>query len=66
MAGIVAAANRGHMTLVPRARAKVERFFGAWEITEPGVVPVMAWRPEDGPPADPNAAYYWAGVARKP
>jgi hypothetical protein len=66
MAGVVAAANRGHMTLVPRARAKVERFFGDWEITEPGVVPVMAWRPEDGPPADPNAAYYWAGVARKP
>jgi hypothetical protein len=29
-------------------------------------VPVLAWHPDDGPPADPNAAYYWAGVARKP
>jgi hypothetical protein len=66
MAGVVAAANRGHMTLVPRTRARVERFFRGWEIIEPGVVPVMAWRPEEAPPADPNAAYYWAGVARKP
>jgi hypothetical protein len=29
-----------------------------------GVVPVMAWHPEDGSPADPNA--YRAGVAPKP
>jgi hypothetical protein len=66
MAGVVAAANRGQLTLVPRSRAKVERFFGDWEVVEPGVVPVLAWRPEHGAPADPNAAYYWAGVARKP
>jgi hypothetical protein len=26
---------------------------------------MLAWRP-DQPPADPRAAYYWAGVARKP
>jgi hypothetical protein len=44
----------------------VERFFDGWELIEPGVAPVMAWRSDDGPPADPTAAYYWAGVARKP
>jgi hypothetical protein len=27
---------------------------------------VMAWQPDDGAPSDPHAAYYWAGVARKP
>ena len=31
----------------------------------PGVVPVLTWRP-DAPVVDPHAAYYWAGVARKP
>jgi hypothetical protein len=66
MAAAVAAANQGQMTLVPRTRADVERFFDGWELIEPGVAPVMAWRSDDGPPADPTAAYYWAGVARKP
>ncbi|HEX5598360.1 MAG TPA: SAM-dependent methyltransferase [Micromonosporaceae bacterium] len=63
---VAAAANQGGMTLVPRVREDVARFFGDWEMVEPGLVPVMAWRPDGEPPADPNAAYYWAGVARKP
>jgi len=29
------------------------------------MTPMLAWRPDE-PPADPRAAYYWAGVARKP
>ncbi|NJQ02682.1 SAM-dependent methyltransferase [Streptomyces zingiberis] len=64
MREVVEAAARGQMTLVPRTRAQVEEFFGGWELLEPGVVPVMAWRPEEEP-TDPRAAYYWAGVARK-
>ena len=47
------------------ALAAVEAFFGDWELVDPGVVPVLQWRPES-PAADPFAAYYWAGVARKP
>lgn len=66
MAAVVAAARQGHMTLVPRDRAQCERFFGGWELVEPGIVPVMSWRPEGELPPDPEAAYYWAGVARKP
>lgn len=66
MAKIVAAAEQGRMTVVPRVRADVQQFFGDWELIEPGLVPVMAWQPDGPPPADPNAAYYWAGVARKP
>jgi hypothetical protein len=61
---VVAATNAG-MTLVARDRAAVTRFFGDWEILDPGVVPVSSWRP-DQPVADPEAAYYWSGVARKP
>jgi hypothetical protein len=66
MATVVGAATQGGMILVPRTRDQVARFFEGWELIEPGVVPVMAWRPEGNPPEDPNAAYYWAGVARKP
>ena len=61
----VAAATGAGMTLVARSKDEVERFFGDWELLEPGLVPVSAWRP-DQPVADPEAAYYWSGVARKP
>lgn len=61
---IRATAQRGGVTVVPRVRAEVARFFGDWEIIEPGVVPVAHWRPAT--PGDPQAAYYWAGIARKP
>ncbi|MEV0899740.1 SAM-dependent methyltransferase [Actinoplanes sp. NPDC049802] len=61
----VAAATGAGMTLVARSREAVERFFGDWELLEPGIVPVSAWRP-DIEVEDPQAAYYWSGVARKP
>ncbi|WP_240742181.1 SAM-dependent methyltransferase [Micromonospora zingiberis] len=66
MQAAVAAATQGNMTLVPRTRAEVEEFFAGWELVEPGVVPVLAWRPDGAAPADPEAAYYWSGLARKP
>ncbi|MCW3816141.1 SAM-dependent methyltransferase [Micromonospora sp. DR5-3] len=66
MAAAVASASHGGMTLVPRSRDEVARFFDGWELVEPGIVPVLAWQPDDGAPSDPHAAYYWAGVARKP
>jgi hypothetical protein len=66
MAAAVGAASQGGMTLVPRTQADVIRFFGDWELVEPGVVPVKSWRPDGEPPADPTSAYYWAGLARKP
>jgi hypothetical protein len=66
LAAATAAATQGGMTLVPRTRTEVARFFADWELVEPGLVPVMAWRPDEEPPIDPNAAYYWAGIARKP
>jgi hypothetical protein len=60
----VAAATGAGMTLVARTRDAVQRFFGDWEMLDPGLVPVSAWRP-DAPVGNPEAAYYWAGVARK-
>lgn len=66
VASAVAAARRGRMTVVPRPRAQVVRFLADWEPLDPGVVPVMAWRPDGPPPRDPEAVYYYAGVARKP
>jgi S-adenosyl methyltransferase len=61
----VAAAEAAGITLVPRAQAEVGEFFTGLELVDPGVTPVLSWRP-DAPPADPRLAYYWAGIARKP
>ncbi len=61
----VAAATGAGMTLVARPKDEVQRFFGDWEMLEPGLVPVSAWRPDE-PAENPEVAYYWAGVARKP
>jgi hypothetical protein len=65
MEAVTAAATQGGMTFAPRTRAKVEGFFGDWELVSPGLVPVLSWRPQQEP-ADPESAYYWAAVARKP
>jgi len=62
----VAAAAHSGITLVPRSRAETEGFFTGLELVEPGVVPVLAWRPDPGSQADPLSAYYYAGVGRKP
>jgi S-adenosyl methyltransferase len=61
----VAAAEAAGITLVPRGQAEIERFYTGLDMVEPGVVPVLSWRPDE-PVADPRSAYYWAGVARKP
>ncbi|HEX6196718.1 MAG TPA: SAM-dependent methyltransferase [Jiangellaceae bacterium] len=63
--GAVAAATHAGITLVPRSKAEVESFLTGLDVVEPGVVPVLAWRPDE-PPADADAAWYWAAVARKP
>ncbi len=65
VAGAVAAAEHGGITLVPRSQAEVAGFFGGLELVEPGVAPVLSWRP-DSEPDDPHSAYYYAAVGRKP
>ena len=63
-ANAVAAAEAAGITLVPRTKADVERFFAGLELVEPGVTPMMSWHPDE-PVPDPTVAYYWAGIARK-
>lgn len=67
MAGVREVAKGAGMTILPRSQADVARFLDGMHLIEPGVVPVLTWRPDvqDTPPADPHAAYYWAAVARK-
>jgi hypothetical protein len=51
-----------------RSRDEILRFFGGFELMEPGLVYVPEWRP-DSPgdvPADPSQFWVLGGVARKP
>ncbi|RDI61283.1 SAM-dependent methyltransferase [Nocardia pseudobrasiliensis] len=72
MMNVVLASERAGITFYPRSHAETESLFGGTEIIEPGVVPVITWRPEladdsaTAAPADPKSAWYWAGVGRKP
>jgi hypothetical protein len=65
VAAVVNTTREVGLTFVPRTHAQVAALFGDWQLLEPGLVPVLSWHP-DHPPPDPTAAYYWAGVARKP
>jgi SAM-dependent methyltransferase len=62
----VAAARRNGLTYVPRSRDEVAALFAGTTPVEPGIVPLLAWRPAPALAApDPRSAYYWAGVARR-
>jgi O-methyltransferase involved in polyketide biosynthesis len=65
MASIAATAERSGIPYVPRSKAETERFFAGLDLVEPGIVPILGWRPERRPP-DVNAVHGWAGVAQKP
>ncbi|GAA3149016.1 SAM-dependent methyltransferase [Streptomyces rectiviolaceus] len=58
----------GGVTLVPRARAEVERFFEGMELLDPGVAWLPDWHPELGVDEVRNGTPVplYAGVARKP
>jgi S-adenosyl methyltransferase len=65
-ASAVAASQRAGISFTPRGQAEVAAFFAGLDLVDPRVVPVLAWRPDDGAPADPRAAYYYAAMGRKP
>jgi S-adenosyl methyltransferase len=65
MAGNAAAIERGGIPFVPRSRAEVERLFAGLDLVEPGLVPMLAWRPDGELFDDPYSVYAWAGVGRK-
>ncbi|MEV0247756.1 SAM-dependent methyltransferase [Nocardia sp. NPDC050712] len=71
MARVVHSAEDAGITFHPRTRAETESLFAGTELVEPGVVPVVTWRPDLAERAatlvaDPESAWYWAGVGRKP
>jgi hypothetical protein len=52
----------------PRSREQFARFFTGLDLVEPGIAPVVEWRPDDDPatrPSPAEAAVY-AGIARIP
>ena len=58
--------RRQGITTRLRSRDEVVRFFTGLDLVDPGVVPILRWRPdEDKPFTDAEAALY-GGVARKP
>jgi hypothetical protein len=65
MGGIAGANEQSGIPFRPRSRSEVEAFFTGLEVVEPGIVPVLEWRP-DTPPDDPRSALLYAGMARKP
>ena len=62
-----AAAERDGVTLVPRWRDTILGFFGGLDLVEPGLVPVVMWRPDGEVSAEERArVWVYGGVARKP
>jgi hypothetical protein len=49
-----------------RNEAEVGRFFDGLELVEPGVVPILRWRPEPNEAMSDAQAALYGGVARKP
>jgi hypothetical protein len=65
-AGAVAASERSGISFTTRTQAEVAAFYTGLEVIDPGVVPVLAWRPDGAAPTDPRAVYYYGAVGRKP
>jgi hypothetical protein len=66
MIAMAAAAQQAGIPYVPRSRDEIAKFFTGLELVEPGIVPIVAWRPDDDTPDDIYSAYAWAAVGRKP
>jgi hypothetical protein len=66
ISGVAAATRQAGVRYTPRSRAEVAAFFAGLDLVDPGVVPVLAWRPDGDEPDDPTAAYIYAAVGRKP
>jgi hypothetical protein len=61
-----AAGQRSGVTYVPRSRAEVAEFFTGLDLVDPGVVPLLAWRPDDGTPENPAEVRIYGAMGRKP
>jgi S-adenosyl methyltransferase len=62
---------RRYNAMVPAGQTRrdhdeVLRFFGDWDLLDPGVTQTPLWRPDSRQPAMAGPVPMWAGVARKP
>jgi S-adenosyl methyltransferase len=62
----VQVATAAGMPFTPRSRAEVEQFFDGLELVEPGVVPVVNWRPHVHALTESDGVYIYGGLGRKP
>jgi hypothetical protein len=70
-AAVSEAAREQGVTLLPRRREEVLRFFNGLELVEPGLVQPPLWHPDPDrdvsrPEENLNDVWFYAGVARKP
>jgi hypothetical protein len=65
-AAVAASAEQGGISHTMRGQPEVAAFFDGLDLVDPGVVPILAWRPEGAPPDDPRAVYFYGAVGRKP
>ncbi|GGX72059.1 hypothetical protein GCM10010358_28020 [Streptomyces minutiscleroticus] len=65
MAKVTELFRRGGTPFFPRSHTEVSRFFDGLHLLDPGVVPVLEWRPGPEDPAEEPVPVY-AAVGRKP
>jgi S-adenosyl methyltransferase len=53
-------------SLMTTDQAGATAFSPGLDLVEPGVVPLVTWRPDGGTPSDPLAAHSYAAMGRKP
>jgi hypothetical protein len=56
--------KRATSTITLRSKGQVEGFLDGWEVQEPGVVWLPAWRPDEAP-ADPAASMMYGAMGRR-
>ena len=57
--------DRASVPIVLRSRAEIERLYQGFELIEPGLVQLAAWRPNRPPAQGQDEVWAYAGVGRK-
>lgn len=60
-----AAGKNAGVTYVPRSESEIAAFFDGFDLVDPGVAPLLAWRPDASAPENPRAVYSYAAMGRK-
>jgi hypothetical protein len=66
MAAVAASAEQSGIPYVARSRAEIEPFFRGLELVDPGLVPLLGWRPDADTSPDLNSVSGYVAMGRKP